>query len=636
MQIDGVKPASWIGGAGIVLLCLLLFPPWRPAMPSAGLDPAWFMVIGHALTRGWQFGRDVIFTYGPLGALAPPAFFPGLFPIAVAYWLMFYAAFGSGFFILYRQTHAVWWIPLFVALALAGLTAIQDGRVFAACFVLFLVGRRADHVDTAAAGALTALQGVAALMKMTYAAASLPAVILTDAARFVRYRAIPVLTPLYLAVYLLAYVAAGQDVSGLWAHLSAASDISSGYSEAMVEYAPIGEVVAFVLIALTTGAVMLLREGVHDVRRLADGALTVAAFGLLAFLAAKAGFVRHDSGHAVIAWTALALLLVAYLGDLAASGPKVRRVVLAALAALSFIYFINATFALGGRSAQASPAAAVQDVLHVIRDDVAAVGRFTFDDHYGQLMREWPEFLRSIRETHPLPPFEGTVDIAGGDQAILLAHGADYRPRPVFQTYSVYTPGLIARNVDFLRSNRAPRTFLFKIAPIDGRLPALEEGALWPDLLRWYEVAGVEHGYAALKRRTAPRDVVLTPVHEARISFGARLDVSPWNNAVLWLELDLEPSPLGRLRNLLFKPPLVEIAVSLGDGRTLTHRLVPGMAHVGFILSPFIDSTERFVDVEAVSGPRVVSVTLGPEKLGGTYYRAGIAVRLKRLSIGAP
>jgi hypothetical protein len=605
-------------------------------MPSAGLDPAWFMVIGHALTHGWQFGRDVIFTYGPLGALAPPAFFPGLFLISIAYWLTFSFAFGSALFVLYRQAHAAWWVLLLIVLAFAGLSAIQDGRVFAACFLLFLVGRRSDRSGTTVAAALTVLEAIAALMKMTYAAASLPVVILTDVARFARTRAIPVLTPLYVVTYLIAYAAAGQNVSGLWTYLSAASEISGGYSEAMVEYAPIGELVVFVLIALGSGVVILLREGVRGPRQIIDAVATLAAFGLLAFLAAKAGFVRHDIGHAVIAWAALVLLMAAYLGEVVTSGSLASRIVLLTLTALGLTYFVSAHFALTGRAEQATPVAAAKDVFHVIRDDALAVGRWVFNGHYGQLMREWPEFLKSIRETHPLPAFEGAVDIAGGDQAILLAHGADYRPRPVFQTYSVYTPALIARNIEFLRSDRAPQMFLFKVAAIDGRVPALEEGALWPEFLRWYEVTSVERGYVALKRRATPRVVVLAPLHEARISFGDRFDVSQWNEGVLWLELDLEPSLLGRLRNLLFKPPLVELTLSLEDGQTFTHRLVPGMARTGFVLSPYINRTEQFAALNTGAGPRVTSITLGPAKLGGVYYRAGAAIRLKRLRIGAP
>ncbi|MGE3332600.1 MAG: hypothetical protein AB7I36_03080 [Rhodospirillaceae bacterium] len=636
MQTDAVKLARLGRGAGVVLLCLLLFPPWRPAMPSAGLDPAWFMVIGHALTHGWQFGRDVIFTYGPLGALAPPAFFPGLFLISIAYWLAFYAALGGALLILYRAGHVIWWIPLFAALALVGVSAIQDGRVFAACFVLFLVGRRGGRIGTTAAATLAMLQGIAALMKMTYAAASFPAVILTDVARFARYRAPPVLTPLYLTAYLAAYLAAGQELSGLWTYLAAASEISSGYSEAMVEYAPIGEVAAFMFIAFAATAMIAHREAARNLRQTMDAALAMAVFGLLAFLAAKAGFVRHDIGHAVIAWAALALLTVTYLGDAVSRGAIPHRMGFAVLTLASLVYFSGAHLALIGRSEHGGAAAMAEDTLNVMRDDVAAVARFTFGGHYSQLMREWPEFLKSIRESHPLPPFTGTADIAGGDQAILLAHEADYRPRPVFQTYSVYTPGLIARNRDFLRSERAPQTFLFKIAPINGRFPALEEGALWPDLLRLYDAAPVEHGYTALTRRAVPREVSLEPIHETRVSFGQAVDISQWNDAVLWLELDLEPSWLGRLRNLLFKPPLVEIVTTFDDGRTLTHRLVPGMAHTGFVLSPFVDTTERFVDLKSAASPRVASVAVGPAKLDGTYYRGGIAVRLKRLRIGEP
>ena len=38
-----------------------------PTMPGPGLDPSWRMALGYMFEHGMQFGRDVIFTYGPLG-----------------------------------------------------------------------------------------------------------------------------------------------------------------------------------------------------------------------------------------------------------------------------------------------------------------------------------------------------------------------------------------------------------------------------------------------------------------------------------------------------------------------------------------------------------------------------------------
>jgi hypothetical protein len=40
-----------------------------PMVPGTGLDETWQLLLLQAQLHGWHLGRDVIFTYVPLGAL---------------------------------------------------------------------------------------------------------------------------------------------------------------------------------------------------------------------------------------------------------------------------------------------------------------------------------------------------------------------------------------------------------------------------------------------------------------------------------------------------------------------------------------------------------------------------------------
>jgi hypothetical protein len=117
----------------------------------------------------------------------------------------------------------------------------------------------------------------------------------------------------------------------------------------------------------------------------------------------------------------------------------------------------------------------------------------------------------------PLPALDGSVDVYPTEQAMVLAHGLQYRPRPVFQSYMAYTPALEAANAAALRGPAAPDWVLFHLRPIDGRLPALDDAASWPELLARYRWAGVAGDMAVLQRRADPR-----PWHvEAAVPFHA-------------------------------------------------------------------------------------------------------------------
>ena len=82
-----------------------------------------------------------------------------------------------------------------------------------------------------------------------------------------------------------------------------------------------------------------------------------------------------------------------------------------------------------------------------------------------------------VRAEHPLPPIKGTVDIYPYEEDIVLEHGFELHPRPVFQSYMAYTPRLARANAEHLAGDDAPQWILLRVAPIDQRPPALDDSA---------------------------------------------------------------------------------------------------------------------------------------------------------------
>src|SRR5438046_1733097 len=61
---------------------LLTLPTFLPE-PSS--DVSWAAVLHYAWAANWQFGRDIVFTYGPLGFLHPGIYMPETWPWFLAY-----------------------------------------------------------------------------------------------------------------------------------------------------------------------------------------------------------------------------------------------------------------------------------------------------------------------------------------------------------------------------------------------------------------------------------------------------------------------------------------------------------------------------------------------------------------------
>jgi len=78
-----IKPTS-LFRATVALLCLFLLGFHFNGMPAGyDIDPSWSAVMSWGLVNGAKWGRDIIFTYGPLSFLsAHYSYFSATFLIA--------------------------------------------------------------------------------------------------------------------------------------------------------------------------------------------------------------------------------------------------------------------------------------------------------------------------------------------------------------------------------------------------------------------------------------------------------------------------------------------------------------------------------------------------------------------------
>ncbi|MCA0202430.1 MAG: hypothetical protein LCH56_16645, partial [Proteobacteria bacterium] len=531
--------------------------------------------------------------------------------------------------VLFRGASA-WRLAVLVAVSLiATYSWARDGALFAACFVLFLLARKDSRLATGLAITLTILVAAAALMKTTSLLLALPTVVLVDINRSITLKKPAIFTAIFSFGFLAAYAAAGQSFGALGAYLFTAFEVSRGYGEAMHVYGAMMELALFTLAGLILFALVTVQE-FKSAR--ADGLFLAAMMAGFLFVIAKSGFVRHDVGHVMIPWTALALAATAYLPEFhlsRAARAVFTGAIFTSTAACCVIYVGGAREA--GRTATASNIL-LGDMASQIHDDTKTVGTVLFGNQVAAFEAAYQAQMASLRAQSPVPDLHGTVDIFGVNQSIAVASGADYRPRPIFQSYSVYTPDLIERNRAALTGPHAPETILLEIDTVDGRYPSLDEGALWPDLLRLYDVTRFENGYAVLKRRADPRRVDLSELYQADIGFGQEMDVTPWADGLLWMELDIRPSLLGRLRSFLFKPPMLMMTVTTDAGNTQVFRIVPGMTGSGFLLSPLVETTDQFVLLPARDESIArFSITAVGRPAGA--FENQIGVRLKRLTI---
>jgi hypothetical protein len=170
-------------------------------------------------------------------------------------------------------------------------------------------------------------------------------------------------------------------------------------------------------------------------------------------------------------------------------------------------------------------------------------------------------------------------------------------------------------NEDFFLSDKGPQYVLATLEPIDQRFPPLEDALLLRDLLINCNLNAIEGGFLLLQSKSheKPR---LTLLREGTVGPGHPIDLSPYGDANIWLEVDVEPAAIGRLRQLLYQLPTMHLRVwCTAPAKSPQEFCAPApMMAAGFLASPLLTNDEELLAVyegKPVLRPTAYSVELG-------------------------
>jgi hypothetical protein len=181
-----------------------------------------------------------------------------------------------------------------------------------------------------------------------------------------------------------------------------------------------------------------------------------------------------------------------------------------------------------------------------------------------------------------------TVDVYDYSTGIAFLNYLELSPRPIFQSYSAYTPSLEGWNLRYYQSERAPDYLLWREERVDERYPGQDDAMLVAALPGHYEPLFQEGPYWLFRKVTpvskAPAQLRL--LLKRTVSLSEEIELPGPAGTAIWLQADPVPNNLGRLRRLLYKPALINLAVTDDQGRKRVWRLLPRIARAGFILVP--------------------------------------------------
>lgn len=639
---------------GLMWLTHLTLPS-RTGEP--GLDTSWQEVKGYELVHGWQVGVDTVFTFGPLGYFHVAPYNADLFWTKVVWWeLAFKLCLTCILVSAVRRMGGPIEKSVFL-LALLILYPGQDGFFFT--MVIAISIRVLDEPrrtgPRAAFGFL--LLALIALIKFTFfTLVSLSvALIVVQRAWAVSWRSAARTAALYGLILVLVWTLLGQSPLHLPRYLQSSLWIASGYNEGMTWIGPAHEVKLAYAIVLSIGAVALLQ----GLQRPRDRTVWITAALLCAgsFVSLKAGFVRH-SGNSITFFgcAALSTFLLPALEPRSGRERSLRG--LQTMARVACALMASYGCALSQGVATQAP--------------TFWVGRFVGElTSHAEILLDLPSYRarlahhrQTMEGTHALPRIRAavgreTVDVFGCNQSMALLNDLNYHPRPVFQSYSAYTPELMELNARFFESERAPRFVLFEQGSLDYRLPGSEDGLALQVLMRDYRPVFSEAGILLLERasvRTAHAADRRRVVLDTTIGFGEKVDLDRLHESdgieaaggtktgehsdspgprretgrpCYLVAVDIRPTLWGRLRATLLKGSPVFMNCTLASGEIGTYRVLPGVLRTGTLVDPFIDRQDfwvRWFGGEPVSRITSFSVSTHAEFQGCFAPRIGLRV----------
>jgi hypothetical protein len=588
-------------GSLIGTLLVLNFAKW-PLLPDLGTS--WIAALAFAATQKLQFGREIIYTYGPLGHLALSTYSPHLVIPDLLLELFLKTTYATTLCLLSRRlppfARACFLFIAFFPVAV-DYQSIYLSAIVCAGWILIAPSRTNDILLVP----IFIVVAIVALIKITFLWLALFVLLWGVATSLLNRRVIRALTTTAVAVgtFLAAWVSSGQKVAELPDFFSTAIDVTSGYSKTMSLPCP----KSILFLGLATVALLLIQIGIRFVSEKNHRTTAWATIVVLAalFLSWKTGFSRADAHTAHFFIFAMFLVVaIPVFHEETANWSHSRAlgvthwIIVVAVTTLS-LCALSSQYPTGIAGIRNGLFSQWKTTLRMLTHPSAEIAKWRADDHENSQKFALPR----IKEVVASDP----VDVFGFEQGVAFLNGLNYRPMPTVQAYCDYTSSLARINAAFYHSPRAPEYVIFKLQQIDNRLTTINCSEVLMCLLQDYDPLLIEKGYLLLKQYHGSQ-TPLAAQFQNQTNGGAKLgDTIPIPEGLVWCELELKETLPSKLLGFFYHSPLVQLETRNVDGEATQKRILPELAQNGFLINPIPSTESEFVQV-AIGKPRSNSV----------------------------
>jgi hypothetical protein len=552
-------------------------------LPSSGLDNSWLLGLNMAIIRGLQFGKDIVFSFGPLGFMYQPVFcefntwlITAIFHLFVHCLLIYSIVIMIKKLSICPRDCVLMGIVLMFALPV---TYMEYKLLFSILILLYLSIVRLSNPNRLLMLCVfvSFLMAVASLIKFTAMLISISILMFMIVFYLYKKQIRPLCCMLfvYIVSILALLVITGQKVTNFPAYLLNSYEVSQGYNSAMFLDGPhrdivVGFCVVCLFIFLMVNSILKNKPSLKYFIFINLG---------FVFISFKHGFIRHD-GHVYIFFANVLLVFCSmYIANKKQLTLLSRRLSLILICVL--IAFIFKKY----------PRLIVPDFPEKFKKVSSAVSLATSDAASKvQILENAKSEMRKVYalNNETLKYIDNkSVDIMPFEISLLFAYNLKWFPPPVFQSYSAYTDKLDMLNSQYFESTNAPVFLLYAFGSIDKRYPLFDAPATFRTILKNYEPLFVDGEFIILKKTDRRFLSSSKTISVIDTEFGKFISVPKTENGYLFAKIYMEYNILGKIAKLIYKPPNVIIKL-VADGNTFEHRFIFSTARNGIFLSQYI------------------------------------------------
>jgi len=608
--------------------CFLFFLVWQWDGLLYGLTGGFDMSVLNmesytGISGQLHYGKDLLFTpYGPLGWLykgvciplidfRKTAFFQavvinglnaGLRTVLIAqFWKGVAAKKRNAFYI------TVVIVSVFILFFQQWGTTLLDLFMLTCAVFICKIHCRLSRIDDANSNRayihaitffVSVLLAVPQLVKFSYFALAVAFIIILSAILAIRkrYLDIGVLVGGYLAATVGLWILSGEKLRYILSYFSSMLQFVGGYSEVMslqfdaYEFAFRDFIVAFFLCGIY-GCSLLYLFFTDKVQ--AVSWFIIAPYLFLTF---KEAFVRSD------------LHTIQFIGNIPFAACYLLFVLLCtkpeAVAAKSTFYRYNSLIWSGllalivlpklSGDAWKAKSALYSDFQTFQSREAYAARR----ESMLAACRATPEY-QTLREDIAVYPGK-SLGMLSGEQTFFLANDLmnRFKMNPIISLWENFTPSTETAMASQYYSEDAPDVLLYRPESLDDGYFIFRMGTALQSLLENYHVDKVvDYNYLVLCHNDQIRHKTMAISDSLQASIDVPIEIPAAENSFMFMSVDWELTPLGRIASFLLKPPQTKVIIETEDGGTYEYRFFRTLAQNGLYVSSHINDSQEMSEL---------------------------------------